>query len=205
MSYWPFCSAQTEVCTYVPAIIIGVMLIIFSPIVYEVIKFIIRQNSLPMGSTPEQVQEESRVASSPRVITVGEKWLIDNNLPNDSYGSLIYEYCGLGTNLVQVRIINVNLDENEISVSIKFPKTANVRIGVLNLSRTDFTIDEELGPDVVMGDIYLSTYVEDISPKYDKLTETPLQGIDWDNVTHNMTVALKLNQLTYDKYFPSNR
>jgi hypothetical protein len=218
MDFWPFCSTDGGTCTYLPAVL--AIIIIIAVVVASVIKAIIRHikesdgyikstiqdidYSDTLGSDNESSSDESETfdEETEDELTVGEKWLKDNNLNDDTLGTLIYDYCGLRKDLVPVKVIYVDLKHNEITLSLQFPNTDIVRLIIFDLKKINFKIDDSSPQGNITADVSLDEDLEEDSPEYDD-DQTPLEGLNWDEIAENLYVDLHLSRSTFDMLFPS--
>lgn len=210
IQYFPFCSAAAS-CSYAPfgLLVACLMILVLGFMIGGIIRkhneqlnSSFDQSTLEKDGSDDQLDEGPREAKE-AVLSIGDRWVADNNLNGDTYGDILYDFCGL-RNKVAAKIHNVNFAKNEFTISILFPNTNVTKIMVRDLESADFLIDEDLPTGQVMADVYPDINLCE-HPDFDPNVETALSMVDWDLVAENLLFDLYMSQATYDLYFPSAR
>lgn len=205
MEIWPFCSTEAKYwgdCSYVPAIVIGLIVLV----VVVLVAFAI-YNSLKTASSTGTYSTASETAAGE--LSVGEKWLKKFGLDDDTLGSILLDFCGFRNNKIPVQIKESDLGDGQIAISLTFPGTDVTKIIMVNVDEIDFVFDESVEAGTVLADIYLNDYDDDDvtvstddSPDYDPDEETALDGVDWDDAIRLLSFKLHLSKKTHEKKFP---
>lgn len=215
MQYWPFCSNPEITCDPTVAIVLApfVFLAILALVVYSILNRRSRKNPdlESLGETPVSEEDNNNPQEAePKVEdvktkepTLAEMWLTENNLDDDTYDSLLYDYCGFRNNRFSIQIKNVDFIDYKITTSLKFPRTSILQLVTLGFEQTSFHVTEDK-TGLVQGDFFFQESLLEESPVYDSEIQTPFEVIDWDHVTNHIAyVDFFLSQNTYDKIFPS--
>ena len=206
MQYWPFCSEMAifeGACSYVPAIVAGLVTI------FIIVMFVVAiRNSIKLAGTTGILPPTTEEVDIPDE-SVGERWLTEHGLEDDTYESILYDYCGFRTNKIPVKILESDLSDGCIAISLTFPGTEVTKIIMVKVDKVDFRFDSLLSDGEVLADIFLDDYSDDEvtvstddTPDYDPDEESALVRIDWDLAAKLLQFQLVLTRQTYDKKFP---
>ncbi len=222
MNYFPFCGVGTEICRYEPFIfVLIVVLAVIAYFVYQSWKkssalesfgYTVAPGSAPVsplsvkagqGETETKVDAVEAEPEPEKEPTIGEVWLKDNDLPDDTFGAILLDYCGMRHNKVAVTIIDIDFENDIITIALRFPRVDVVKFIELNINEDHIRIDEELDLGAVMADVFIEDDYADSSPDYNTDEEIALDGVNWSEVADNLIIQLYMSSATVAKIFPA--
>lgn len=169
-------------------------------------------DSLPYKgvSTTVSPAPNSEVDSKEEEVNDTEDWPEKNGLEDDTYGSILLNYCGLRDNKIAVTFVENNLSDGRVALSFVIPVVDIPKIMMVDVCDLRFTYDNSMDLGTIMAEVSIVDYEgedfnisADDSPDYDSSEETPLDVIDWEEVLNLFWFNLHMSQATYDKLFPS--
>ena len=155
-------------------------------------------NSMSFGNL--NIEQNSHGSSEDVSNDKTDKWLTENNIDDDSYGSLLNQYYGL-EDPIAIKSVTVDHEEDEVTIVLVFPKTEIEKSIVLEMDYVEFNVvDLEDGPGKATIDFEEDIY--SFSPDYDSEIELPIDQMDWDTVVEDISgMEVDLTQEQYDTLF----